>query len=300
MRTRKSLPGTLEPRHVWAGFGGIRLAGDSWGDPKSPLVLLMHGLGQTRHAWRLAGKVLSESGYHAVAFDARGHGDSDWASDGNYSWNVMIQDLKCLITALGGGRVALIGASMGGSTGLVAIGDGHVDASALILVDVAPRLESNGIARIKTFMRESVHGFDTLERVARAIHKYKDSQERPRGIESLAGNVRLGGDGKYYWHWDPLLLERIPPTNERRAESARRLTLPTLLVRGARSDVVSEEGARDFLALCPHAEYVNVVGAGHMVAGDRNDAFAQAAAAFLKRAVPTQMDREAESRPTVP
>lgn len=275
--------------HMWTGFGGIRLAGDSWGDPESPLVLLMHGLGQTRHAWRLAGKVLGEGGYYAVAFDARGHGDSDWASDGYYSWDAMIKDLKCLITALGGRRPALVGASMGGSTGLVAIGEGYIDASALILVDVAPKLESDGIARIKSFMRESVHGFDTLERVARAIHKYKEGQERPRSIESLARNVRLGDDGKYYWHWDPLLLDRIPPANERRAESARRLTLPTLLVRGARSDVVSEEGVQDFLALCPHAEYVNVAGAGHMVVGDRNDAFAQAAAAFLKRAVPAQI-----------
>jgi pimeloyl-ACP methyl ester carboxylesterase len=244
---RTPLPGTPEPMHTWAGFGGVQLAGDSWGDGHGPLVLLLHGVGQTRHAWGQTGKMLGAAGYHAVAFDARGHGDSDWAIDGDYTCDAMIRDLHCVIAALGGRQPVLVGASMGGGTSLVAVGEGHLDASALVLVDIAPRMEPTRVAK----------------------------------------NVRLGSDGKYHWHWDPRLIARAAETDERRVEAARRLTLPTLLVSGGHSDVASEQGVQDFLALCPHSEYVNVAGAGHMVAGERNDVFARAALAFLQRALPS-------------
>jgi non-heme chloroperoxidase len=101
--------------------------------------------------------------------------------------------------------------------------------------------------------------------------------------------VRLGADGRYHWHWDPRFLSGRFDREKRRQRleaCARRLALPTLLVRGGLSDVLSEEGAQEFLKLCPHSEYVNVTDAAHMVAGDRNDIFANAVVSFLARAVP--------------
>src|SRR3954470_5966263 len=98
------LRGTPEPMHLWRGSGGTRIAADSWGDPKGPLVLLQHGGGQTRHAWKNTGAHLGAAGYHAVAFDARGHGDSDWAPDGNYTQDAMVDDLLCIIETLGDPR----------------------------------------------------------------------------------------------------------------------------------------------------------------------------------------------------
>src|SRR5437867_1035891 len=175
---------------------------------------------------------------------------------------------------------------MGGGTSLVAVGEGHVDATALILVDMAPRTESEGVARIRAFMRRNIAGFDSLEEVAEAISSYRPGHRRPRKLDTLAKNVRLGADGRYHWHWDPRLMDRTPEPDERRMNSARRLMLPTLLVRGGLSDVVSDDGVQEFLALCPHSEYVNIAGAGHMVAGDRNDNFGRAALAFLQRTVP--------------
>lgn len=94
-------PGTPEPMHIWLGAGGVRIAGDSWGDPNGPLILLQHGGGQTRHAWKGAGEKLGAAGYCAVAFDARRHGDSDWAPDGKYGQDVMVEDLNCVIAGLG-------------------------------------------------------------------------------------------------------------------------------------------------------------------------------------------------------
>ena len=275
--------------HKWAGSGGVTVAGDSWGDPAGPLVLLQHGGGQTRHAWKGAGETLGQSGYHVVAFDARGHGDSDWAPPNAYRPDDMVDDLCCVIDALGSKRPILVGASMGGAVSLLAVGEGKVDAAALVLVDMAPRIEPEGRRQIQEFMNQKPEGFDSLEEVAEAIANYQPHRKRPRTLDGLAKNVRLGADGKYHWHWDPA--RRAGWRNdeghrERLSACADRLTLPTLLVRGGLSNVLSEEGAQSFLAQCPHAEYVRVDNAAHMVAGDRNDNFAGAVIAFLGRVVP--------------
>jgi pimeloyl-ACP methyl ester carboxylesterase len=289
MRAGTRLPGTPEPMHRWQGSSGIAIAGDAWGDPDDPLVLLQHGGGQTRHAWKGTGEALGAAGYYAVAFDARGHGDSNWAPDGLYGQDVMVQDLQCVIAALGQPRPVLVGASMGGGTSLVAVGEGHVDASALILVDIAPRIEMKGADNIQAFISQKPEGFNSLEEVAEAIAAYQPQRVRPKSLEGLAKNVRLGSDGKYRWHWDPRYRAGTRDLQRRQARleaCARALALPTLLVRGGLSDVLSEEGAQHFLALTPHSEYVNVTSAGHMVAGDRNDVFGTSVIEFLKRAVP--------------
>ncbi len=289
MNAGQKLPGTPEPMHYWTGAGGVRIAGDDWGDPAGPLVILQHGGGQTRHAWKNTGQSLARAGYHTVAFDARGHGDSDWAADGHYGQDVMVEDLECVIAALGNRRPVLVGASMGGGTSLVAVGEDHVDATALVIVDIAPRIERDGVDKIRAFMSQSPDGFDSLEAVARAIANYQPHRTRPRTLDGLAKNVRLAPDGKYHWHWDPRIRGARLDLDKRQARleaCARNLRLPTLLVRGGMSDVLTEEGVRDFLELCPHAEYVNVRSAAHMVAGDRNDIFANAVVGFLARVVP--------------
>ena len=284
------LPGTPEPMHVWSGAGGLSIAGDAWGDPRGPLVLLQHGGGQTRHAWRGAGEQLAAAGYYAVAFDARGHGDSGWSADGRYDQDIMVDDLCCVIAALGNRRPALVGASMGGGTSLAAVGEDRVDATALVLVDVAPRIEPEGVAKIRAFMAQNPDGFDTLQAVADAISNYQPHRTRPRSLDGLGKNVRLGDDGRYRWHWDPAF-RRGPKFDFRKRQlrleaCARNLKLPVQLVRGGMSDVLTDDGVRNFRQLCPQCEYVNITGAAHMVAGDRNDVFGNAVIEFLSGAVP--------------
>ncbi|MBN3777111.1 alpha/beta hydrolase [Burkholderia sp. Ac-20345] len=282
------LPGTPDPMHLWQGTDGVRLAGDTWGHPDAPPVILLHGGGQTRHAWGGTGERLADAGYYALAYDARGHGDSDWSADGDYDQDAFVRDLRQIVATLGGRRPALIGASLGGGTSLVAIGERQVDARALILVDIVPYTEPAGVARIRTFMAQNADGFGSLDEVADAIGRYRSNRTRPGNPAGLSKNVRLGDDGRYHWHWDPRFLARtidLPARHARFSACARNLTLPALLVRGGSSDVVSEAGVREFLDLCPHAEYVNVAAAGHMVAGDRNDVFGEAAEAFLMRHV---------------
>ena len=297
------LPGTPNPMHYWPGTGGVRIAADSWGEPSGPLVLLLHGGGQTRHAWKGAGERLGAAGYNAVAFDARGHGDSDWAPDGLYGQDAMVEDLKSVVSALGNRRPVLVGASMGGGTSLVAVGEDHVDATALVVVDIGPRIEPAGVEKIWAFMNQKPEGFDSLDEVANAIASYQPHRRRPRTLDGLAKNVRLGPDGKYHWHWDPRFRNArrdMDKRHERLEACSRCLRLPTLLVRGGLSDVLSEEGAQEFLHLCPHSEYVNVGEAAHMVAGDRNDIFGNAVIEFLSRVVPAGRDPVEPSHVTHP
>jgi pimeloyl-ACP methyl ester carboxylesterase len=288
MSAGERLEGAPAPMREWEGADGVSIAGDWWGDPDGPLVILQHGGGQTRHAWKGAGETLGAAGYHAIALDARGHGDSDWAPDGVYGQDVMVQDLKAVVAQLGG-RPVLVGASMGGGVSLVAIGEDHIDCTALVLVDIGPKLEPEGTAKIQAFMSQAPDGFESLEEVAEAIGNYQPHRKRPRNLDGLAKNVRLGADGRYHWHWDPKFRAGRRDLNkreERLGACASNLDLPTLLVRGGLSDVLSEEGAQSFLALCPNAEYVNVAGAAHMVAGDRNDIFSTSVIDFLNRQVP--------------
>lgn len=289
MSAGERLPGTPDPAHRWSGAQGVTIAGDSWGPPDGPLILLQHGGGQTRHAWKSAGETLGRAGYHAIAFDARGHGDSDWAPDGVYGQDIMVEDLCCVIEQLGGRRPVLVGASMGGGTSLVAIGEDRVDATALVMVDIAPQIEPEGVAKIGAFMNYKPEGFDSLEEVADAIAAYQPHRKRPKDLAGLAKNLRRAPNGKYRWHWDPRFMTMrrdMDKRTQRLIACARALRLPTLLVRGGLSDVLSEAGAEHFLGLCPHSEYANITDAGHMVAGDRNDIFGNSVIEFLGRKVP--------------
>lgn len=277
----------------WVGFEGIPLAGNSWGDSKHSSIALLHGGGQTRHAWKNTGARLANIGYRVLAFDARGHGDSGWDPNGDYTHDSRVADLQAVLKAERASRPILIGASMGGITSLIAAGENLVDVRALVLVDITPRVELDGVERIRSFMDNNPEGFDSLEDVADAIARYQPHRPRPQTLDGLSKNVRLRGDGKYHWHWDPRIREQkvSPMQRQERLEScARNLKAPTLLVRGGMSDLVSEENAKSFLALCPSAEYVSVNAASHMVVGDRNDVFAEAAMEFLLRVTPPIRD----------
>lgn len=280
----------LLERVTYTGRGGLKLAADRGGDPSHPAVVLLHGGGQTRHSWGGAARDLVQFGYHVVSMDLRGHGDSDWASDGAYDIEDYVGDLEAVIATLES-PPALVGASLGGVTSLVLVGESVVPrASALVLVDVVPRMEGRGVEEIKQFMQANPDGFASLEEAADAVARYIPNRPRPPSSDGLKKNLRRRDDGRYYWHWDPRMHQGhheqgVVRMSERMEAAARQVTIPTLLVRGAQSNVVSEEGVDHLRELIPHAEHVEVGGAGHMVAGDRNDQFNASVEVFLRRTV---------------
>jgi len=270
-----------------SGHRGLSLSADIGGDAAHQPVILLHGGGQTRHSWGKAAHDLVGRGFRVLNLDLRGHGDSDWDSDGDYSLDAFIDDLRLVIGELER-PPALVGASLGGATSLLAVGESLAPlASALVLVDVVPRMSAAGIKHIGEFMGSNLGGFASLEEAADSVARYLPGRPRPSNPAGLMKNLRLKGDGRLYWHWDPAFQSSRKQTqselNERMEAAARKVTIPTLLVRGKQSDVVTREGAAHLLELIPHAEYLDIEGAGHMVAGDRNDQFNDAVEGFLQR-----------------
>lgn len=274
------------PRPIaFEGTSGLTLRADVYGDPNGTPVVLLHGGGQTRHSWSDTASTLAEDGWQVVSVDQRGHGDSDWAKDRAYAFRDFANDVVGIIPQLAKPPV-LVGASLGGLAALLAEGEAAESlAIGLVLVDVAPRMEPEGVERIVAFMTSHPDGFATLDECADAVAAYNPNRPRPKSAEGLAKNLRKGEDGRWRWHWDPGFLG-ISGRSEDPAgtidRAARAVDVPTLLVRGRQSDLLSEEGAKHFLELVPHAEFVDVSGAGHMVAGDNNDVFTDSVRGFLR------------------
>lgn len=266
---------------------GIILAAESHGPDDGLPVILAHGGGQTRHAWHAAAKRLGNKGLRAVALDLRGHGDSDWSPEGKYHIDCFAADLL-EVSHQFERPPHLIGASLGGLAGMICLGELKPDAfSSLVLVDVTPTLERAGVDRVLGFMSENLQdGFASLEEAAEVIARYLPHRPKPNSLDGLKKNLRRGSDDRYRWHWDPRFVSGVldgqpSRTPERLVKAARSLALPVLLVRGQTSELVSEGAAREFCQLVPHARFMDVTGAGHMIAGDRNDAFIAVVEEFL-------------------
>ena len=272
--TRSTLPGS-----------GLQLVADVAGEPNAPTLMFLHGSGQTRQSWGRALEEAARRGYRALSLDLRGHGDSDWSPDGQYTLDRFAADVRQAIEYTGAEPI-VIGASLGGIVGLLIAASPPPLLRALVLVDIAPRVEMSGAKEVTAFMDSAPNGFDSLEQAADAVAAYLPHRPRPKDTSGLQRNLRLR-DGRYYWHWDPALLQMgrnadfTGPNPLEKAACA--LKIPTLLIRGGRSRIVSETGVREFLEMAPHAEFVDISNAHHMVAGDANDAFNEAVFAFADK-----------------
>ncbi len=141
-------------------------------------------------------------------------------------------------------------------------------------------------------------GFGNLDDAAEVIAAYNPHRARPDNVDGLRKVLRQRRDGRWVWRWDPAFIhsnfdflrgepttgtEQFDAIGHLLSDGARRVTAPTLLVRGLLSDVVSHATVEEFKQLVPHAETVDVSGTGHMIAGDDNDAFTAAVTNFLGR-----------------
>lgn len=286
---------TRLPHHgeFFTGADGNKLAATVVGEGKRT-ALLLHGGGQTRHAWDKTAIKLAQHGWTAISADQRGHGDSDWVANAHYAFTDYARDalnLGAQIAEKYGSRPVAIGASMGGLAALLALGQQVDIFSGLVLVDITPHMDPTGVDAIQGFMRaKAKDGFASIEEAADAVAAYLPHRPRPKSLEGLKRNLRQHGDGRWRWHWDPRFLDGPRPVSHDKdhfvriaEEASRSLSVPTLLVRGQSSELVTDEAARKFKELAPHSEFADIAGARHMVAGDRNDAFTDAILGFLEK-----------------
>lgn len=281
---------------TFTGAEGNCLAASVWGE-SARTVLLLHGGGQTRHAWDKTGRALADASWRAIALDQRGHGRSDWVGNGHYSFPDYAADAEAVGRALiaqGAGPVVLVGASLGGIAGLYSYAASEPVFDGLVLVDIVPQMDPEGVAHVQGFMRAKAReGFASVEEAAEAVALYLPHRPLPRSLEGLRKNLRHDPDGRWRWHWDPLFLDGPrnvntdwPDVEVVLERATRAITVPLMLVRGGSSELVTPEAAVEFRALAPHCDYADIAEARHMVAGDRNDAFSAAILNFLAQRFP--------------
>ncbi|HST26932.1 MAG TPA: alpha/beta fold hydrolase [Rudaea sp.] len=274
----------IEPERITlVGADDVPLAVEAHGDADAQALVFAHGFGQTRHAWDTTATALADSGWYCLSMDARGHGDSGWRTDGRYEFSQFVDDLVRL-ARMPAHKPILVGASMGGLLGLVAQAE-HEVFRALVLVDITPRWEAAGVARILAFMRAHPDGFASVEEASAAIAQYLPHRSRTKSPQRLRSLLVTDTGGRLRWHWDPRLLDTIANGSEREQagllDAARRIRVPVLLISGERSDVVSDDTIAEFLRCVPHAQHVRVAHATHMIAGDENAAFTAAVERFV-------------------
>ncbi len=276
----------MKRQKTFYGDQGHTIIADVFGEG-SP-ILLAHGGGQTRLAWTRTAKALEEAGYSAIAMDLRGHGESAWSSSGSYQLDDFAMDLLAISDQLGE-KPALVGASLGGLAGLIAEGELRLGSfTSLTLVDITPNMEPAGVAHVLDFMRAHLaDGFASPDEAADAIANYLPDRERRKRSEGLDRYLRRCDDGRLRWHWDPRFIssmtnDKVGQSDSRLTDAAEKLELPVHLIRGGSSNLVSVDAAQSFLRLAPHSAYTDIAGAGHMVVGDRNDAFSEAVVNFFR------------------
>ena len=271
-----------EDRHVRAN--GLLFHYLDWGNQGADTILFLHGALQQGHSWDFVSLSLC-SDYHVIALDARGHGDTEWAPDGDYSLEAHQQDLEGLVDALGLHRFILVGHSMGGRNAYV-FASRHPDSlKALAVVDTGPDMGRAGESRVRAF-RELPDELDSYEEFADRVQSYT-GRPREQVLGALKYSIRKRSDGKWTWKYDKAL--RAPGfrpgswNSDRLWECVSQVRCPTLLVRGGDSDFFLPEVMDRMLQLIPGSTGAVVPGAGHLVAGDRPAAFVVALRTLLDR-----------------
>lgn len=274
---------------IWfTGGNGNRIAASSFGPATGSPVLMVGGMGQTRHSWQRAAQAIAEGGRRAITLDLRGHGESDWAADGDYGFPAMSGDLVAVARSIGEPCV-LVGASLGGKVVLAAAGYGAARIAGVVMVDTAPLVEQSGIAQVTQALKPPPDGFASPQAAADDLARLRGRIADPGAGAKLERNMRRDAGGRWHWHWDPGLQDKAKgvkgvEANDYLAEAARRLTMPVLLARGEKSPVVSEASIAHFRSLTPQLQVETIAGAVHMIVGDQNDDFAASVLRFLEAA----------------
>ena len=274
----------LAPRDNTVTLDGLALHYCEWGPADAPPLVLLHGITGHARTWDHLGSTLQPA-FRVIALDQRGHGDSQWAPGGDYSVGAMAGDLGCLADYLGLGRFLLLGLSMGGRVAIAFAGTHPDRVARLVIVDIGPDIAPPGMERIRSTIGSVPERFATedeaLVHARRANPLYAEAELRRR----LTHGLTRSPDGMLAWKYDRAIREMMRQGTRREAmnlwEPLARITCPTLLVRGAESDILSPEIAKRMLASLPDGRLVEIPGAGHTVPGDQPAAFAAAVHSFI-------------------
>ena len=267
----------VEPRDREVAINGLSFHYLDWGTEGKKPLLLLHGALQQAHSWDFVALPLSAD-YHVLALDARGHGESQWAKDADYSLDAHLGDLDSFVEVLALKPFILVGHSMGGRNGYVYASRHPDKVSALVIVDTGPASKTEGRVRMQRF-RELPDELDSYQEFATRIQQYT-GRSREQVMGALKYIIRQRPDGRWTWKYDKLLRtpgyspESWPP--ERLWDCLADIRCPTLVIRGSESDVFAPDVMEKMLRVIPQSTVAVVPGAGHLVAGDNPTDFLKA------------------------
>jgi pimeloyl-ACP methyl ester carboxylesterase len=251
--------------------GRMRFHYLDWGNKHLPTIVFLHGGALNAHTWDLCCLALRDD-FHCVALDQRGHGDSDWAADSDYSIGASLADTKGFVDHLGLDKFVLVGMSLGAINAL-AFAIAHPERlSHLVIIDAGPEMRRPGSSRIRDFVRE-VQETVTVEAIIEKALQFNPRRDPKILRRSLMHNLRQQPDGTWRWKYDSKRFQRLDQEAHRveragLADGLKRISCPALVVRGGESDVFHEEDAERLVARLPHGRQVTIARAGHTVQGD--------------------------------
>ena len=257
-----------------------------WGDRAAPTIVLLHGGHQSAHSWDLVSLHLAQN-YHVLALDQRGHGDSEWARDVEYSNHTMSLDALAFLDAIGLERPVLIGHSMGGRNSLLLTKQSPERLRALVIVDVGPEVSDRGRAAIAGFVQENQE-FEDLEHFVANVRKYDPYRPREHIERTVKYNMLRRADGKFVSKCDSNprrlgIVRGSGPLENVTIDDVKSFHFPVLLIRGERSNILAPDAAERFRDALPQGRLVTVPNCGHNVHGQNTLGFIAAVGEFLNQ-----------------
>ena len=273
------------PQDKFVTANGMRFHYLEWGSAANPPMLLLHGFAQTCHSWDFVALGFSDD-YRVIVLDQRGHGDSDWAADGDYSPETQQNDISAVVSEIGLEKFTLMGLSMGGRNSFTYAANNPDRVRALVIVDAGPQNMQQGTQNIRNFVQQDDE-LDSVDAFVERVLKYnpRRAPEQIRG--SIMHNLKQLPNGKWTWKYDKRLrrpgrrMGSDPETEKRLWGYLEALQCPTLLVRGGASDIIAMDTADKMHAVIPNSQLATIEGAGHLVMGDSPAGFQRAVTEFL-------------------
>jgi pimeloyl-ACP methyl ester carboxylesterase len=252
-------------------IGGLQMHYLDWGSKGKPPILFLHGGALTAHTWDLCCLALRDD-FHCLALDQRGHGDTGWASDGDYSIAAQVGDIRGFIDKINLDKFVLVGMSMGAINALACAVNHSDRLSHLVIIDAGPEMRRPGSSRIRDFVNDVADAVSIEAIIERAL-QFNPRRDPKILRRSLMHNLRQQPDGSWRWKYDRSRFQRMNQESHlteraRIADGLAAITCPTLVVRGAESDVFHDEDAERLAARLPNSRWVKIPGAGHTVQGD--------------------------------
>ncbi|KJS35729.1 MAG: hypothetical protein VR74_15330 [Hyphomonas sp. BRH_c22] len=264
---------------------GLRFHYRDWPSKRAgaPSLVLLHGFTGHARSWDPFAEAMTDR-YRVLSLDLRGHGETGWAGPGGYNIDAFVADIDCFAQAMKLESFSLVALSMGGLAAMVYAGQRPAALASCVLIDFGPEIDLAGIGRIQS----NVHAPDTFATrdeafaVARA-----DSDRQPEAAHRLRSDAGLmrTEDGQWTYRYDRAL--RVPgelnlPNPETIWQTISHIEVPTLIVRGALSDILSPKVAQRMVETIPDARLETVAAAGHGVPYDAAEDFLAVTRNFLK------------------